>query len=130
MLQLNPTLPITRNLDNMKGYAIAIIDYSQEHDLLFVCTMDNGEIWTYNNKDIKVQKNISLNRKTDDYIKPPLHTSLKDSLFAPSGTLHNGTSTHEVRINDLSTNFTSLTTAQQNAIIEGLKELKYSTMKY
>jgi hypothetical protein len=80
MLQLNPTLPITRNLDNMKGYAIAIIDYSQEHDLLFVCAMDNGEIWTYNNKDIKVQKNISLNRQYNENISP----SLK-----PNGTTQN-----------------------------------------
>jgi hypothetical protein len=144
MLQLNPTIPIIRNIDNMKGYAIIVIDYSQEHDLLFTCAMDNGEIWTYSNKNIKIQNNISLNRKNDDYIKPPLHTSLKDSLFAPNGTLHNGTpslfapngtlhngtSTHEVRMNDLSTNFTSLTTAQQNAIIEGLKGMKHSTMKY
>jgi hypothetical protein len=75
MLQLNPTLPITRNLDNMKGYAIAIIDYSQEHDLLFVCTMDNGEIWTYNNKDIKVQKNISLNRQYNENIIPSFKTN-------------------------------------------------------
>lgn len=62
MLQLNPTLPIVRVSDNMKGYAFMIIDYSQEHYLLFVCAMDNGEIWTLNNKDIRVQSNISLGR--------------------------------------------------------------------
>jgi hypothetical protein len=125
MLQLNPTIPITRNIDNMKGYAIIVIDYSQEHDLLFTCAMDNGEIWTYSNKDIKIQNNISLNRKNDDYIKHPLHTSLKDSLFAPNGTLHNGTSTHEVKMNDLSTNFTSLTTAQQNSIVDYFEKMKH-----
>ena len=46
----------------MKGYAFLVIDYSQEHDILFVCAMDNGEIWTLNNKKIRVQDNVSLNR--------------------------------------------------------------------
>ena len=62
MLQLNPTIPIVRLSDGMKGYAFAIIDYSQEHDLLFVCAMDDMEIWTLSNKDIRMQKNISLGR--------------------------------------------------------------------
>jgi hypothetical protein len=46
----------------MNGYAFLIIDYSQEHHLLFVCAMDNGEIWTLNNKEIRIPKNISLDR--------------------------------------------------------------------
>ena len=62
--QLNPTIPIIRCSDDMKGYAFMVIDYSQEHHLLFVCAMDNGEIWTLNNKEIRVQKNISLERNT------------------------------------------------------------------
>lgn len=63
MLQLNPTIPIQRISDGMKGYAFAMIDYSQEHYVLFVCGMDDGEIWILNNKDIRLQTNISLNRK-------------------------------------------------------------------
>jgi hypothetical protein len=62
MLQLNPTIPIIRISDSMKGFAFIVIDYSQEHDLLFVCAMDDGEIWTLNNKEIRMQKNISLER--------------------------------------------------------------------
>jgi hypothetical protein len=62
ILQLNPTIPIIRISDKMNGYAFLIIDYSQEHHLLFVCAMDNGEIWTLNNKEIRIQKNISLER--------------------------------------------------------------------
>jgi hypothetical protein len=62
MLQLNPTMPIIRVSDGMKGYVFIVIDYSQEHDLLYVCAMDNGEIWTLNNKAIRVQNNISLGR--------------------------------------------------------------------
>ena len=44
MLQLNPMLPIIRISDGMLGYAFLVIDYSQEHDLLFSCAMNNGEI--------------------------------------------------------------------------------------
>lgn len=62
MLQLNPTIPIIRISDNMPGYAFLVIDYSQEHHLLFTCVMDDGEIWTLSNKDIRVQENTSLRR--------------------------------------------------------------------
>jgi hypothetical protein len=62
MLQLNPTLPIIRVSDGMKGFAFLVIDYSQEHDLLYVCGMDNGEVWTLNNKAIRIQNNITLGR--------------------------------------------------------------------
>ncbi len=47
----------------MEGYAFLVIDYSQEHNLLFTCAMDNGEIWTLNNKEIRFCKNISMDRK-------------------------------------------------------------------
>ena len=63
MLQLNPMIPIVRNSDGLEGYAFLVIDYSQEHDLLFTCAMDDGEIWTLSNKDIKFCKNTSMGRK-------------------------------------------------------------------
>ena len=62
MLQLNPMLPIVRNSDGMKGFAFLVIDYSQEHDLVFTCAMDDGQIWTLSNKVITFDNNISLNR--------------------------------------------------------------------
>ena len=62
MLQLNPMLPIIRISDGMSGFAFIVIDYSQEHDLLFTCAMKNGEIWTLSNKDIRMQTNVSLGR--------------------------------------------------------------------
>ena len=62
ILQLNPTIPIWRVKDGMNGYAFMVIDYSQEHNLLFVCAMDDGEIWTLCNQEIRIQKNISLGR--------------------------------------------------------------------
>jgi hypothetical protein len=63
ILQLNPTLPIIRKSDGMPGFAFLVIDYSQEHDLLFTCAMKNGEIWTLSNKDLLVQENITLGRE-------------------------------------------------------------------
>jgi hypothetical protein len=62
MLQLSPMIPMVRVSDGMKGYAMLVIDYSQEHDLLFTCAMDNGEVWTLSNKDIRMNVNITLNR--------------------------------------------------------------------
>jgi hypothetical protein len=51
-----------RDSDGMKGYAFLVIDYSQEHDLLFTCAMDDGEIWTLSNRDIRIVNNVTLNR--------------------------------------------------------------------
>lgn len=62
IIQLNPMIPIYRVSDKMEGYAFLVIDYSQEHDILFTCAMDNGEIWTLSNKEILFCKNKSLGR--------------------------------------------------------------------
>lgn len=60
LLQLNPALPI----ETPKGKALAqvLIDYGPEHDLLWVCFQDNGECWTWNNKEIRAQTNITMGR--------------------------------------------------------------------
>jgi len=62
MIQLDPMIPIFRISDKMEGYAFLVIDYSQEHNLLFTCAMDDGEIWTLSNKEIRFCKNTSLDR--------------------------------------------------------------------
>ena len=62
ILQLNPMIPIVRKSDGMKGYAFLVIDYSQEHYTLFVCGMDNGDIWLLDNRQISMQNNPSLGR--------------------------------------------------------------------
>lgn len=62
IIQLNPMLPVYV-LDKGTGYAFAMIDYSQEHDLYFVVAFDStGEIWTVNNKQVRFQFNQTLNR--------------------------------------------------------------------
>jgi len=62
MLQLNPMIPVYSIEHQMEGYAFLVIDYSQEHDLLFTCALDNGEIWTISNKKLRFCKNPSLDR--------------------------------------------------------------------
>ncbi len=59
--QLDPTIPV----NTTKGSAQAwfLIDYSPEHDLFWVCDIDDtGEIWVFPNSDIRAQKNITMGR--------------------------------------------------------------------
>lgn len=62
ILQLNPPLPLIT--PKGKGWAHFLIDYGQEHDLFWVVFQDEtGECWTWLNNNIKIQTNITLNRK-------------------------------------------------------------------
>ena len=61
MLQLDPALPVVTPVG--KALAHAIIDYGPEHDLLWVCFQQNGEIWTYRNQDVRADTNITFGRK-------------------------------------------------------------------
>lgn len=62
MLQLNPMIRIYSLEHKIEGYAFLVIDYSQEHDLLFTCALDNGEIWTISNKELRFCWNPTLGR--------------------------------------------------------------------
>ena len=74
ILQLNPSIPV-ETLSG-KGQAVALIDYSPEHDLYWVVFLDhNRECWTFQNKDIRGQENFSLGRSAESHInsrRPPL----------------------------------------------------------
>lgn len=61
IIQLDPTIP----MDTPKGPAKAhfLIDYGQEHHLLWVCFQDDtGECWTWPNPQIRLQENVSMNQ--------------------------------------------------------------------
>ena len=79
ILQLDPVWPVTvTGIKNGKGYAMAIIDYSQDHDLYFVVAMDDsGEIWTLNNKNVRLQSNITLGRGAESLPKSVMGNSIK-----------------------------------------------------
>lgn len=66
ILQLNPPIPVFT--PKGKGLAHILIDMGVEHDLQWVCFQDmTGECWTWNNRDVRAQKNISHGR---NYISP------------------------------------------------------------
>ena len=61
LLQLNPPIPVIS--PKGKGLAHAMIDYGAEHDLLWVVFQDEtGECWTWNNKEIRGQVNVTMGR--------------------------------------------------------------------
>ena len=63
MLQLDPPVP----LDTPKGPAFAhvLIDYGQEHYLLFVCFVNaTGECWTFPNTEVRLGKNVTMGVRT------------------------------------------------------------------
>ncbi len=62
IVQLNPQIPLWT--EKGTGYAIAIIDYSQDHHLHFVVALDDGgEIWVMPNHKVRSIKNYSLGRE-------------------------------------------------------------------
>lgn len=62
-IQLNPPLW----LDTPKGIALAhfMIDYGVEMDLVWVCFLQNGEIWCFDNSDVRAAKNITIGRRDE-----------------------------------------------------------------
>jgi hypothetical protein len=68
ILQLNPPIPVYVK-DRGTAQAMFLIDYSPEHQLFWVCFMDEtSEIWTVDNIHVRAQKNISLGRTLDTKI--------------------------------------------------------------
>jgi len=66
LTQLNPTIPLRS--DKASGECIAVIDYSIEHDLMWVVIDDaTGQVWTVPNKDVRAYANYSAGRN----LKPP-----------------------------------------------------------
>jgi len=62
MIQLNPQIPVLT--PKGKGWAFFLIDRSQEHDLEWVVFLDNGGYcWTFQNSEIRIQKNLTFARK-------------------------------------------------------------------
>lgn len=60
ILQLDPPIPLLT--PKGKGLAHLVLDYGIEHDLLWCCFLDCGEIWCFSNRDVRPDINISLNR--------------------------------------------------------------------
>ena len=60
--QLEPPIPV-HVLDKGDGFAIAVIDYGQEHNLIWVTALnDTGEIWCAPNPRVRMQANWTMGR--------------------------------------------------------------------
>lgn len=65
--QLNPPIPM-HVIGKGDGFALALIDYSQEHHLVWVVAItETGEIWSAPNPIVRMQSNWSLERKKPVY---------------------------------------------------------------
>ena len=65
MIQLNPPLPVVTPLG--PGLAHVLLDYGIEHNLMWVVFLDDtGECWTFDNSDIRAEKNLTYGRDNPD----------------------------------------------------------------
>ena len=61
--QLDPPIPL-HVIDKGDGYSIGVIDYGQEHNLIWVTAIDSsGEIWCAPNPSVRMQGNWTMGRK-------------------------------------------------------------------
>lgn len=61
-VQLNPALPVVVE-GKGNGYAVAVIDYGQEHNLIWVTAIDaTGEIWCAPNPKVRMTANWTMGR--------------------------------------------------------------------
>jgi hypothetical protein len=61
LLQLDPPIPVLS--PKGKGLAHALIDYGAEHDLIWIVFQDeNGQCWSWSNKEIRGQVNVTMGR--------------------------------------------------------------------
>lgn len=59
--QLCPPIPMT--CPKGDGYAIGVIDYGQEFNLIWTIAInETGEIWSYSNPFVRMQKNVTMER--------------------------------------------------------------------
>jgi len=60
--QLDPPVPL-HVLGKGDGFALGVIDYGQEHNLLWVTAIsETGEIWCAPNPEVRMQANWSMGR--------------------------------------------------------------------
>ena len=65
ILQLNPMVGMVT--PKGRGNAAFLIDYGLESDLYWVVFQDSGQIWTWGNKDVRLEKNITAGRCDHEY---------------------------------------------------------------
>ena len=65
IIRVDPPIPL--ETPKGKGWAHFLIDYSQEHSLVWVVFIDaTRECWCVSNEDIRIQFNWSMGRRKND----------------------------------------------------------------
>lgn len=78
-IQLDPPLPL-HVVDKGDGYAIAVIDYGQEHNLIWVTAMTaTGEIWCAPNPQVRMPQNWTMGRPRPPAIKGETSSAMNGS---------------------------------------------------
>jgi hypothetical protein len=76
--QLNPSIPVSV-IGKGDGYAFAVIDYGQEHNLIWVTALnDSGEIWCAPNPLVRFTGNWTMGRE-----RPALPAASKPTSKTP-----------------------------------------------
>jgi hypothetical protein len=76
ILQLDPMLEMS--CPRGSGKAAFLIDYGLEGQMLWTIFLDNGEIWTYPNHEVRLKQNITAGRKYENYTKTYANTTVND----------------------------------------------------
>lgn len=61
ILQLNPPVPMTT--PKGRGFANFLVDRGMEFNNEWIVFLDNGEIWSFQNPDVRLPKNYTFGRK-------------------------------------------------------------------
>lgn len=76
ILQLNPMIEMS--CPRGSGRAAFLIDYGLEGQILWTVFLDNGEIWTYPNNEVRLKQNITAGRKYENFPKHFSNTTVND----------------------------------------------------
>ncbi len=61
ILQLNPPIPM--QTPKGQGYAHFLVDRGLELDNEWIVFQDSGEIWSFLNREVRLEKNITYGRR-------------------------------------------------------------------
>jgi hypothetical protein len=76
LVQLNPAIPL-HVIDKGDGFAIAVIDYGQEHNLIWVTAITKtGEIWCAPNSTVRLLPNWTMGRARKPEHSAPMMNSV------------------------------------------------------
>lgn len=63
MLQLNPPIPM--KTPKGSGYANFLVDRGMEYDNEWIVFLETGEIWSFLNNEVRLEKNYTYGRRCE-----------------------------------------------------------------